>query len=156
MAAVVFRSIKGLDTPGAVFVEFCAEFSDGTSACTNNSPEPPMGPASERHVVLRYRRVKDVARLLSLHREAVRRFGRGARKPRTSTDWWTGALLDSLRRYADHMVASGWFAPRGEDGYGLTLKGALLGTWTNLPPWLWLRRTTVGARERQVGHVMGV
>ncbi len=156
MAAAVMRRVKGVDTPGTMYVEFAADFADGTGVCTNNSREPPLGPRSDRVICLRFPRVKDVGRLLEVHREGVRRFGRGSRKPGPRGDWWTPALLESLRKFADHMVASGWFARGADGGYRMTLKGAVLGTWSNLPPWLWVRRGAMGHRERQVAHIVGV
>ncbi len=156
MAAVIYRRIKTVESPGASYLEFAAEFADGSSVCTNNSPEAPLGPPSDRLIGLRFPRAQDTSRLLALHREGVRRFGRGSRRAMNAAgDWWTRAIRESVERYAEHMRGCGWFARRGESHFGFTLKGALLGTWSNLPPWVWVRRRVLGPREREVARVVG-
>lgn len=149
MAAVNFATAQGKVKAKRGYVEFATDFRNGGSVMTNDSTEVAFGPRTHDVVVVKAPWVRSVAKLLELHKEACRRHGVGDTKRDTAPGWPERAILDSLDQFVSRCVAHGYLEANADGTYGVTWKGALIGTYTNLPPGSWVakRRGYAAARE---------
>jgi hypothetical protein len=131
---------SGLKT--VTLVTFRAEYSDGTSIVTTNSPSSSCFPADDRVNSVRCPGIWDVSLLYRFHRARVERHraGRTAILERIK-DPYVRMQLEHTETY-ERLVRAGYYVldPMREY-YVPTLKGAFLMTYRLLPPFKQIQKT---------------
>ena len=111
---------------------FTAEFGDGSTQRTGNSPVESAVPSRPADGVARFPEERDAARLYALHRELVRRRGSRQRPVPLSDPIAYQRRQEQLTH--QRMVSSGWYVAEA-DALRPTWKGACLASWRMLAPW---------------------
>lgn len=145
MAAAIYRSHQGRAVLAGRYVEFFSEFGADGSVITNNSTMIGYEPTSPDRTIVRTPRIRDLRTLYNLHKEACRRFGYGPKRPVPAGEWWIVSLRESLEKFVRRMCEAGLMRGTGAGDGVLTWKGALLSTWSSLPPWKQIRRARMDA-----------
>ncbi len=129
-------------------IEYSTRFDDGTVVDTNNSEELSAfkRPPEQRIVSLPW--VKDVRRLYRVHRAVIEREHSEKRKA-----WRLGAdvavfLREALIEENTKQLATGYLYRDAAGDFRPTVKGALMMTWKNLPPFTQILK----ARRNQAGQ----
>lgn len=138
------------------YVEFGSDMLDGSSVTTGNSTRAGFDPNTPDRVTLRFPAARSPEALYRLHRAGAQRFGRAARRPIPEGAWWEITMRESLETYGARMASAGLMRPSGKRAYRLTIKGAFVGTWINLHPFLWVRNRRLGRLERELSMFAGV
>ena len=108
----------------------------------------PRDPAMCRKLLCEW--IDDPAALIAVHREVVREWGTGRRRPLPAPEDWERTAREDMDREFEDYIAGGWFErPRDGKRY-MTWPGAYRATWKLLPPvkQILRYRRAAGARSK--------
>ena len=154
----VTRTIQaqGKPQPAKQAIEFASELDDGQNLNTNNnldSVSPDNNPDKQTWV---FPEEKNPLTLLKLHEAITREFAAGTPfRPVPMQDSPARFLLDEIRREMDKKTQRGFWS-KTADGYTMTLKGAYLNTWGELPPFKHFRRDVIRKRSNAMRAKVGL
>jgi hypothetical protein len=142
------------------YLEFTAEFVDGTAVSTHNSTTLGAFGTIPGRTVAQFPRERDPRQLYRLHQAMVRRFGSAAARCVRGEQTVVEYLQDQTERQVERQIPTGYYVRDERAGvYRPTWKGAVLMAWKLLPPisavrWLLLLRRA--ARLRRLAAAEGV
>ena len=139
----------------AHYVEIMAKFTDGRTLLVNNSPMIPAYAPVAGKTLEQFPGVSDPRRLARLHEGLL---ARDTKAPLEEIDRGPDAaafLTQALIKEMEQQIPLGYLRREG-DAYRPTVLGAALMTWTQLPPFTWVRRSRMRRRAEALIQSLGV
>jgi hypothetical protein len=139
----------------AHYVEIMATYTDGRTLLVNNSPMIPAYAPVAGKTLEQFPGVSDPRRLARLHERLL---ARDAKVPVQEIDRGPDAaafLTQALIKEMEQQIPLGYLR-REDDAYRPTVLGAVLMTWTQLPPMTWIRRSRMRRRGDALIRSLGV
>lgn len=141
MAGVLYGQDGDTMKEQSRYAEFCTEYPDGHSICTNNSDELVSAATLRDKTLLQLPQTRDTGELYRIHRALVRRTRPGTSpRPTPPPDAFTEELLHMVTRDVRYMTDAGNLFTRDGVTYRPTWTGAFRMTWELLWPITTLRR----------------
>src|SRR5688500_2449293 len=139
----------------AHYVEIMAKFTAGRTLLVNNSPMIPAYAPVAGKTLEQFPGVSDPRRLARLHEGLL---ARDTKVPLEEIDRGPDAaafLTQALIKEMEQQIPLGYLR-READAYRPTVVGAALMTWTQLPPFTWIRRSRMPRRAEALIRSLGV
>ncbi|MCG8408789.1 MAG: hypothetical protein MI923_26585 [Phycisphaerales bacterium] len=148
-AAMVVVTKIGAPATMAFVIEFCTSYTDGMSVSTNNSHDPECLFQLPWKRMWKFPAMKDLGLLYQIHQAHMIREGGSTKKKNPIPDEWPSYLVaTALREYkAQTDVGCLKTIDQGQ-AFGVTLIGALYGSWGMTWPISAIRRARIRKKAR--------
>jgi hypothetical protein len=128
--------IAGPLHPGSPTTRFETRFADGVKLLTTNSSTIVVTPTPPHFEGVRFRHVREVTELYSIHKMRVAERERSTTVERIPPDVDViGDAEAEARKTQDYWVARGYYRYVDGDHMRFTWRGAILASWRRLFPW---------------------